>query len=89
MAERQPLLDKVAALSEREREVFHRVSAGQMNKVIAQDPGISVRTVEVHLARVMERLSVRTLAQLVHIKIEAELVPKTWGHPHRVTGNSE
>ncbi|MCH8278706.1 MAG: hypothetical protein IIC12_07245, partial [Proteobacteria bacterium] len=52
-------------------------SAGQMNKVIAQDPGISVRTVEVHRSRVMERLRVRTLAQLVRIKIEAEPVPRS------------
>jgi FixJ family two-component response regulator len=77
MAERQQLLDKVAALSEREREVFHRVAAGEMNKVIAQDLGISVRTVEVHRSRVMERLGVRTLAQLVRIQIEAELAPRS------------
>ena len=77
IAERQQLLDKVAALSEREREVFHRVAAGEMNKVIAQDLGISARTVEVHRSRVMEKLGVRTLAQLVRIKIEAELVPRS------------
>ncbi len=77
IAERQQLLDNVAALSEREREVFHRVAAGEMNKVIAQDLGISVRTVEVHRSRVMERLGVRTLAQLVRIKIEAESVPRS------------
>ncbi len=40
--------DNVAALSDREREVFHRVAAGDMNKVIAMDLGISTRTVEVH-----------------------------------------
>jgi FixJ family two-component response regulator len=77
IAERQQLLDKVAALSEREREVFHRVAAGEMNKVIAQDLGISARTVEVHRSKVMKKLSVRTLAQLVRIKIEAELVPRS------------
>jgi FixJ family two-component response regulator len=76
MAERQQLLDKVATLSEREREVFHRVANGEMNKVIAQDLGISARTVEVHRSRVMEKLGVRTLAQLVRIQIEAELVPR-------------
>ena len=77
IAERQQLLDKVAALSEREREVFHRVAAGEMNKVIAQDLGISARTVEVHRSQVMKKLGVRTLAQLVRIKIEAELVPRS------------
>ncbi|MCH8099010.1 MAG: response regulator transcription factor [Proteobacteria bacterium] len=77
MAERQPLLDKVAALSEREREVFHHVANGEMNKVIAQDLGISVRTVEVHRSQIMKKLGVRTLAQLVRIKIEAEPVPRS------------
>ncbi len=77
IAERQQLLDKVAALSEREREVFHRVANGEMNKVIAQDLGISARTVEVHRSQVMKKLGARTLAQLVRIKIEAELVPRS------------
>ena len=75
MAERQQLVDKVAALSKREHEVFHRVANGEMNKVIAQDLGISARTVEVHRSQVMKKLGVRTLAQLVRIKIEAELMP--------------
>ncbi len=77
IAERQQLLDKVAALSEREREVFHRVAAGEMNKVIAQDLGISARTVEVHRSQVMKKLGVRTLAQLVRIKIETEPAPRS------------
>ena len=68
-------MDKVAALSKREHEVFHRVVNGEMNKVIAQDLGISARTVEVHRSQVMKKLGVRTLAQLVRIKIEAELMP--------------
>ncbi len=77
IAERQQLVDKVATLSEREREVFHRVANGEMNKVIAQDMGISARTVEVHRSQVMKKLGVRTLAQLVRIKIEAELMPQS------------
>ena len=71
--DRQQLLGKIAALSEREREVFHLVADGEMNKVIAFDLGISQRTVEVHRSQVMKKLGVRTLAQLVRIKIEAEL----------------
>ena len=43
-----------------------------MNKAIAQDLGISERTVEVHRSQVMKKLGVKTLAQLVRIKIEAE-----------------
>ena len=70
---RQQLLDKIGALSERECVVFDLVAAGQMNKTIALDLGISERTVEVHRSQVMKKLGVRTLAQLVRVKIEAEL----------------
>jgi two-component system response regulator FixJ len=72
MLDRQQLLDQIAMLSAREREVFHCVAEGKMNKVIAQDLGISERTVEVHRSQVMKKLGVRTLAQLVRIKIESE-----------------
>mgnify|MGYP003678270392 FL=1 len=44
-----------------------------MNKAIAFDLGISERTVEVHRSQVMKKLGVRTLAQLVRVKIESEL----------------
>lgn len=67
------LMDKLALLSEREWEVFERVADGEMNKVIAADLGISERTVEVHRGHVMQKLGVRTLAQLVRVKIDAEL----------------
>ena len=70
--DRQEILDKIGFLSAREREVFHRVADGEMNKVIALDLGISERTVEVHRSQVMKKLGVRTLAQLVRIKIEAD-----------------
>jgi two-component system response regulator FixJ len=60
---------KVDSLSAREYEVFERVADGFMNKVIAADLGISERTVEVHRSHVMEKLKVRTLAELVRIKI--------------------
>jgi two-component system, LuxR family, response regulator FixJ len=72
MLGRQQVVDKIGALSEREHEVFEHVAAGQMNKAIAMDMEISERTVEVHRSQVMKKLGVRTLAQLVRIKIEAE-----------------
>lgn len=74
--DRQVLRDKVASLSKRETEVFERVADGEMNKVIAIDLGISERTVEVHRSQVMHKLGVRTLAQLVRVKIEAERTVK-------------
>lgn len=75
LLDRQDLLDRISSLSDRELEVFHRVAAGDMNKTIGIDLGISGRTVEVHRSSIMKKLGVRTLAQLVRIKIEAELLP--------------
>jgi two-component system response regulator FixJ len=71
---RRDLASRIATLSERENTVFHSVAAGVMNKVIALDLGISERTVEVHRSQIMKKLNVRTLAQLVRIKLEMELV---------------
>ena len=72
-ASRQQLTDQLGALSEREWQVFERVAEGEMNKVIAAGLGISERTVEVHRGQVMKKLGVKTLAQLVRVKIESEL----------------
>ena len=71
--DRELIHERLAVLSERERQVFDRVADGEMNKVIAMDLGISERTVEVHRGHVMQKLGVKTLAQLVRIKIESEL----------------
>ncbi len=73
LLDRQALLAQITALSDREQEVFHCVADGKMNKVIALDLGISERTVEVHRSQVMKKLGVRTLAQLVRVKIESEM----------------
>jgi FixJ family two-component response regulator len=66
--------NNINLLSNRERQVFDRVADGAMNKVIAVDLSISERTVEVHRSHVMEKLNVRTLAQLVRIKIKHEVL---------------
>jgi len=52
-------------LTPREKEVMEFVVKGLANKVIAMDLGLSQRTVEVHRARVMEKMHVRSLAELV------------------------
>ena len=72
MHDRQQLRNRIASLSDREREVFDCVAEGKMNKVIALDLGISERTVEVHRSHVMKKLEARTLAQLVRIKLESD-----------------
>ena len=55
---------RLASLTEREREVMQRVAAGKLNKVIADDLGIAMRTVEVHRARVFAKLGLRSAAEL-------------------------
>ena len=71
-SDQQHVRQRVASLTEREREVFEMVADGIANKVIARDLGISERTVEVHRSQVMKKLDARTLAQLVRIRIQSE-----------------
>jgi two-component system response regulator DctR len=55
---------RMASLSPREREVMTRVAAGKLNKVVADEMCVSIRTVEVHRARVFSKLKVRSSAEL-------------------------
>jgi two-component system response regulator FixJ len=64
---------RIATLSPREREVLDGLLAGRPNKLIAYDLGISVRTVEVHRARMMERLGMRQLAEVIRLGVMARL----------------
>jgi two-component system, LuxR family, response regulator FixJ len=68
---------RIATLSRREREVLDAVVAARQSKVIAHDLGLSVRTVEVHRARMLERLGVRRLAEAVRLAVLAGLAPET------------
>lgn len=63
----------IDTLSHREREVLEALVGGQPNKVIAFSLGISVRTVEVHRSRMMDRLGVRQLGQAVRLSVLASL----------------
>jgi two-component system, LuxR family, response regulator FixJ len=58
---------RLETLTPRETEVMDRVVRGQANKVIALDLGVSQRTVELHRARVMRKLGMRSLADLVRV----------------------
>ena len=66
-AEKQRLLTIFDALSSREREVLNGVIAGKINKVIAFDLGISVRTVEVYRANMMSKTGAHGLSELVQM----------------------
>jgi FixJ family two-component response regulator len=63
---------RLATLTQREREVMERVVAGKPNKVIADELGISVKTVETHRARVMEKMGAGSVAELVRIALYAQ-----------------
>lgn len=60
----QSLSQRVATLSQREREVMELILAGKANKVIADDLKITMRTVEVHRAHVLEKMGVRSAVEL-------------------------
>jgi len=61
---------RLAKLSPREREVLDLVVAGKMNKTIADVMNISIKTVEAHRAKVMEKMCARSLAELVQSVIK-------------------
>jgi two-component system response regulator DctR len=55
---------RLATLSSREREVLDLILAGKMNKVVADELGISMRTVEVHRAHIFDKMQVKTAVEL-------------------------
>ncbi|MDP1654297.1 MAG: response regulator transcription factor [Rhodocyclaceae bacterium] len=59
------LARRLASLSEREIEVMDLILAGKLNKQVADILNISIKTVEVHRARIMDKMEVRTVAELV------------------------
>ncbi|MCY7388407.1 MAG: response regulator [Burkholderiales bacterium] len=61
---------RLALLTLREREVMHRVISGKINRVIAEELSIGVKTVEAHRAKIMEKLEVNSLAELVQIAMQ-------------------
>jgi RNA polymerase sigma factor (sigma-70 family) len=70
--EQQSLAERLESLSPREREVLDLVVAGNANKVIAAELGISQRTVEIHRARVMQKMGADSLPDLVRLTLELD-----------------
>lgn len=63
--------ERLATLTQREREVLDRVIAGKVNRLIAEEMQISIKTVEAHRARIMEKLAVDSVAELVQATLGA------------------
>ena len=59
----------LAKLTGREAQVLERIAAGRLNKQIADDLGISIKTVEAHRANIMEKLGANTVADLLKIAL--------------------
>ena len=70
LVEREEVEKRVEKLTPREKQVMELVVQGKANKVIAGDLEVSQRTVEIHRARVMEKMQVRSLAQLVRMVMQ-------------------
>jgi two-component system response regulator FixJ len=69
----EDVLRRVETLTPREREVFDRIVQGWPSKTVAYDLKISLRTVEMHRARIMAKMQTRNLATLVRMAIDAGL----------------
>ena len=73
--ERQSILHKIESLTPREYEILTYVITGMLNKQIAYDLDISEKTVKVHRGRVMEKVGVDSVAQLVRMADKAGIQP--------------
>jgi FixJ family two-component response regulator len=71
--ELQLVRGRMATLTPREHQVLGHVVFGRLNKQIAADLGITEKTIKVHRARAMEKMGVRTLAELVRKTLEVEV----------------
>lgn len=82
-AEMDFFIARLATLTPREREVFGHVIAGRLNKQIAYDLGTVEKTIKVHRSRMMEKMGVRSLAELVRLAERAGIEAT----PHEVIRN--
>jgi len=76
LRERARIKERLESLTPREREVLELVTSGKPNKIMAADLGVSQRTVEIHRARVMEKMDASSLAQLVRMVLDLKGDPE-------------
>ena len=70
LGERTRIKSRLESLTDREREVLDLMTQGKQNKMIAQDLGVSPRTIEIHRARVMEKMDAQSVAELVRMMLD-------------------
>lgn len=71
-AQRQAAAARLRTLTEREREVLDLVAVGRRNKQIAEELGISIKTVEAHRARAMEKMGAASVAEVVRAMLSSK-----------------
>jgi two-component system, LuxR family, response regulator FixJ len=79
----QAINDRLASLSNRERDVLKGLVAGNPNKTIAFDLGISPRTVEIYRANVMTKMQATSLSDLVRMALVGGVLDNASGQPNR------
>jgi RNA polymerase sigma factor (sigma-70 family) len=79
--ERGQMRERLGRLTPRELEVFHRITDGLHNREIAVELGISPRTVEVHRARLMDKLNARRIADLFRLRLALDGAEPTSARP--------
>ena len=72
-AENASVAQRLESLTQREREVLGLIVAGKLNKQIADELGISIKTVEVHRSRVMEKMGANSVAELVQLVLKKQV----------------
>jgi two-component system, LuxR family, response regulator FixJ len=72
LTQRNRIRERRESLTPREREVLDLITSGKPNKIMAADLGLSQRTVEIHRARVMEKMGASSVAQLVRMALDLQ-----------------
>ncbi|MGE4063218.1 MAG: response regulator transcription factor [Rhodospirillaceae bacterium] len=67
-------LERLTSLTPREREVLDCLIIGKLNKITAHELGMSIRTVETHRARIMQKMQARSLSELVRMVMNAQAI---------------
>ena len=75
-ARRREILERIGTLTEREREVYSHVIRGRLNKQIADDLGITERTVKCHRQSITTKLGVPSVAELTRLALDADIFPE-------------